>query len=67
MKQSGWGRGLARSVSRGVGVVAPAIAGITSLIWLPYYPVWSLIYIGLAVVILYGLVTVYAEAEAATH
>jgi hypothetical protein len=61
------GRGLARSVSRWVGVVAAAIAGITSVIWLPYYPVWSLIYIGLAVVILYGLVTIYAEEEAGTH
>jgi hypothetical protein len=60
------GGGLGADVSRWVGVVAAAIAGITAVSWLPYYPVWSLIYIGLAVLIIYGLLTHYEEESAAS-
>ena len=57
-------RGTATEVSRWVGVVAAAVAAITAVTWLPYYPIWSLIYIGLAVVIIYGLVTHFVEPSA---
>jgi hypothetical protein len=55
------GGGVAAEVSRWVGVVAAAIGGITAVSWLPYYPVWSLIYIGLAVAVIYGLVVRFDE------
>ncbi len=55
------GGGLGADVSRWVGIVAAAIAAITAVSWLPYYPIWSLIYIGLGVLIIYGLLTHYAE------
>jgi hypothetical protein len=58
------GGGLGADVSRWVGVVAAAIGGITAVSWLPYYPVWSLIYIGLAVLIIYGLLTHFSEESA---
>lgn len=45
----------AAHVSRWVGVVAAAIAAISAVAWLPYYPVWSLVYIGIAVAVIYGL------------
>jgi hypothetical protein len=57
-------RGLASDVSRWIGIVAAAIAAISAVSWLPYYPVWSLIYIGIAVLIIYGLVTRYEEQSA---
>jgi hypothetical protein len=47
---------LTAEVSRWVGIVAAAIAGITAITWMPYYPVWSLIYVGAAVLVIYGLV-----------
>ena len=33
--------------------------------WMPYYPIWSLGYIALAVAVIYGLVAHYGE-EAVT-
>ena len=42
-------------IARWVGFVAAAIGGLTAATWLPYYPVWSLVYIGLAVMVFYAL------------
>ena len=48
---------MARSqVSRWVGVVAGAVAAISAIWWMPYYPVWSLEYIGMGVIVIYALV-----------
>lgn len=58
------GGGLGAEVSRWVGIVAAAILAITAVSWLPYYPVWSLIYIGLGVVIIYALLTQYVDDTA---
>jgi hypothetical protein len=41
--------------SRWIGVVAAAIGGLSAMAWLPYYPIWSLIYIFLAVMVMYAL------------
>jgi sulfite exporter TauE/SafE len=58
-------RGLATEVSRWVGIVGAAVAAITAATWLPYYPIWALVYIGLAVVIIYGLLTHFTQEAAA--
>jgi hypothetical protein len=42
-------------VARWIGMIAAGIAAISAITWMPYYPVWSLTYIGLAVLALYGL------------
>jgi hypothetical protein len=42
-------------LARWVGIVGAAIAGISAFAWMPYYPVWSLVYIGLASMQLYAL------------
>jgi hypothetical protein len=57
------GSGVLREVSRWIGVVAAGVTAITAVSWLAYYPVWSLIYIGLSVLVIYGLLTHYDEAE----
>ena len=43
-------------IARWVGYVAAALGGITAITWMPYYPVWSLTYIGLAVIVFYALI-----------
>jgi hypothetical protein len=48
-------------ISRWIGIVAAGIAAITAVSWLPYYPVWSLIYVGLSVLVIYGLVAHFGE------
>ena len=42
-------------IARWFGIVASAIAAITAVTWMPYYPVWAFIYIAIAVVVIYGL------------
>jgi hypothetical protein len=44
--------------------VAAAIAAITAVLWLPYYPISTLIYNGLAVVIIYSLTQFTTESAA---
>jgi hypothetical protein len=42
--------------SRWIGVLAGALAGISAVPWLPYYPIWSLIYITVAFMVMYALI-----------
>ena len=50
-------------LSRWIGIVAGAVAAISAIWWMPYYPVWSLAYIALGVFVIYGL-AVYGGREA---
>ena len=43
-------------VARWVGVAAGAIAAISAIWWMPYYPVWSLTYIAIGGGVVYALV-----------
>jgi hypothetical protein len=42
--------------SRWIGVVGAALGGLSAMPWLPYYPVWSLIYIAIAALVMYALI-----------
>jgi len=55
---------LITAVSRWVGIIAAALAAISAIFVMPYYPVWSLIYIALAVMVIYGLSAHYGEQAA---
>ncbi len=47
---------MARSqIARWIGIAAAAILGISAIWWMPYYPIWSLTYIGICFLIIYGL------------
>jgi hypothetical protein len=47
---------MARSqVSRWIGIFAGAVAAISAIWWMPYYPIWSLAYIGVGVFVIYAL------------
>lgn len=42
-------------VARWIGIAAGAIGAISAIWWMPYYPVWSLTYIGIGVLVVYAL------------
>jgi hypothetical protein len=54
---------LGSELGRWIGVIAAALLAISAIWWMPYYPVWSLTYIAIAVLVIYGLV-VYGGREA---
>jgi hypothetical protein len=51
-------------LARWVGVAAGAIAAVTAIWWMPYYPVWSLLYVGVGGAVIYALTT-YGGREVA--
>jgi hypothetical protein len=47
---------LARSqIARWIGFFAAAVIGLSAMTWMPYYPIWSLTYIAIAVMTFYAL------------
>ena len=47
---------VARSqISRWIGIFAGAILAISAIWWMPFYPVWSLTYIFVGILVIYGL------------
>ena len=42
-------------IARWVGYFAAVILGLTAVTWMPYYPVWSLMYVAVAVITFYAL------------
>jgi hypothetical protein len=46
-------------IARWVGIIAASLGAISAMFAMPYYPVWSLLYIILAVMVVYGLVAGY--------
>ncbi len=42
-------------IGRWVGYIAALIGGLSAMTWMPYYPVWSLTYVALAVLVFYAL------------
>jgi len=50
--------------SRWIGIVAGGILAITAIWWMPYYPIWSLAYIAIGILVIYGL-SVYGGRQPA--
>ena len=50
-------------IGRWVGIAAGAIGAISAIWWMPYYPIWSLTYIALGVIVIYALAAYGAPAE----
>jgi len=42
-------------LARWFGIIVAAIAGIGSMAWMPYYPIWALTYVAIAVLVIYAL------------
>jgi len=41
--------------ARWFGLIAAAVGGLSAMTWMPYYPVWSLTYVVMAVLVFYAL------------
>jgi hypothetical protein len=52
-------------IGRWLGIAAGAIATISAVWWMPYYPIWSLAYIGLGILVIYALAAYGGEPESA--
>jgi hypothetical protein len=52
-------------VGRWLGVAAGAVGAISAIWWMPYYPIWSLTYIGIGVAVIYALVVFGGESAPA--
>jgi hypothetical protein len=50
-------------LGRWIGIIAAAIGAISSIWWMPYYPVWSLVYIVLAGFVIYALAAYGGQKE----
>lgn len=42
-------------LARWFGIIAAALAALSAMAWMPYYPIWSIVYIGGAVLVFYAL------------
>ena len=51
-------------IGRWFGIAAGAIGAISAIWWMPYYPIWSLTYIAVGVIVIYALAAYGAPAEA---
>jgi magnesium-transporting ATPase (P-type) len=51
-------------IARWVGIIAASLGAISAAFVLPYYPVWSLLYIIIAVMVVYGLSAHYDQKTA---
>ncbi len=49
---------------RWVGITVAVIAGLSGAIWLPFYPLWSVVYVGIAILVIYALVAQGGREEA---
>jgi hypothetical protein len=49
--------------ARWIGIVAAAIAAISAIWWMPYYPIWSFVYIAGAALVIYALAVYGGEHE----
>ncbi len=43
------------NLARWIGIIAAAIAGISAIYWMPFYPVWAFVYMLLAFLVIYAL------------
>jgi hypothetical protein len=51
--------------ARWVGYFAAAAGAITAMVWMPYYPIWSLTYVGIFVLTFYALARYGGRATSA--
>ncbi len=41
--------------ARWIGIIAAVVAGVSAMTWIPYYPVWSIMYVAIAFMVIYAL------------
>jgi hypothetical protein len=61
---SGLGVFARSEAARWIGVVAGAIAAISAVWWMPFYPIWSFTYVALGALVIYALVAYGGREQA---
>ena len=56
---------LSAEMSRRAGIAVAGFNALLAMTWMPYYPVWALLYIAIGLVVIYALV-VYFDEEVTT-
>jgi len=51
-------------ISRWIGIIAASLGAISAIFVMPYYPVWALLYIAIAIMVIYGLTAHYGDQTA---
>jgi hypothetical protein len=41
--------------ARWIGLITATVLGLSAMTWMPYYPIWALTYVLIAVLVFYGL------------
>lgn len=54
-------------VARWTGIVAAGLGALSGIFLVPYYPVWALIYVGIAIAVIYGLTAHFNEEHVTSH
>ena len=52
-------------VGRWIGIIAAAIGCVSAVWWMPYFPIWSLAYVGLCALVIYALAAYGGKEETA--
>jgi hypothetical protein len=60
---AGFGVFARSQAARWIGVFAAAIAAISAIWWMPFYPIWALTYIAISALVLYALIVYGAREE----
>jgi hypothetical protein len=47
--------------SRWIGIIAGGVMAISSIWWMPYYPIWSITYVAIGILVIYALVAFGGE------
>lgn len=55
--------GISSQIARWTGVVGGGVLAISAVWWLPFYPVWALVYIGIGILVMYGLIVHAGQDE----
>ena len=56
---------LSAEISRRGGIAVAGFNALLAMTWMPYYPVWALLYIAIGIIVIYALV-VYFDEEVTT-
>ena len=56
---------LSAEMSRRAGMAVAGFNALLAMTWMPYYPVWALLYIAIGIIVIYALV-VYFDEEVTT-
>jgi hypothetical protein len=52
---------LGAEVSRRAGIAVAGVGAVLAMSWMPYYPVWSLVYVALGILVVYALLVHFDE------